>query len=59
MENQNGYVGFYKDRRAECHADTKLEAQQKLAKMLKAKHGYDVSVVLASKDGKPVVHTAT
>jgi len=52
----NGYVGFYHGKRAECHANTILEAQNKLAKLLKAKHGYDVSVVLAETDGKTVVH---
>jgi len=52
----NGYVGFYRGQRAECTADTQFEAQQKLAKLLKAKKTYDVAVILAEKDGTTVVH---
>ena len=33
-KGKNGYVGFYRKKRAEVHADTKYEAQQKLAALL-------------------------
>jgi len=52
----NGYVGFYRGRRAEVEADTQYEAQQKLAKILKAKKSYEVAVMLAEKDGQQVTH---
>ena len=52
----NGYVGFYKNRRFEVYANTTYEAQQKIAKLAKAKHSYDVAVMLAEKDGKQVTH---
>ena len=51
-----GYVGFYKSKRGEVYADSSYEAQQKLAKKLGAKKEYEVSVTLAEKDGKPVIH---
>jgi len=54
-----GYVGFYRGKRAECQAETKYKAQEKLAIMLKAKKSYDVAVELAeTDDGEQVVHTA-
>ena len=52
----NGYVGFYRGKRAECHAETKYKAQCILADKLGAKRSYEVEVVLAEKDGEPVVH---
>lgn len=54
----NGYVGFYKQKRVEVHAETLYEAQQKAAKLLGAKKSYEVTVVLAEKDGEQVTHTA-
>jgi len=58
-DEMNGYIGFYKGKRAEVLADTKYQAQQKLAVLLKAKHSYDVAVELAKVDGKTVTHIAT
>ena len=55
----NGYVCFYKQKRIEVYADTQYEAQQKAAKLLKAKKAYDVTVMLAEKDGTQVTHVAT
>ena len=54
----NGYVAFYRGKRIEVHAMTSLRAQTKAAVQLKAKKAYEVTVVLAEKDGVPVVHTA-
>jgi len=53
-----GYIGFYKDKRYEVYADTIYEAQQKIAKIAKAKKTWQVNVMLAEKDGMPVVHRA-
>jgi hypothetical protein len=46
------------NKRAEVLADTKYQAQLKLAVMLKAKHSYDVAVELAETDGQQVTHVA-
>lgn len=53
----NGYVCFYKDKRTEVYAATRLEARDKAAAFFKVKKAYDVTVVLAEKDGQPVVHS--
>ena len=55
----HGYVAFYKGRRMEVQASTSYEAQKKAAAAFKAKKSYEVTVKLAEKDGKPVVHVAT
>lgn len=52
----NGYVAFYKGKRIEVYADTIYAAQLEAAKAFKAKRPYEVNVVLAEKDGKPVIH---
>jgi len=53
----NGYIAFYKDKQVEVYADTSYEAREKAAKQLKAKKSYDVTVVLAERNGEQVVHT--
>lgn len=53
----NGYIAFYKGRKAEVHADTAYEAQQKAAALFKARKSYEVTVVLAEKNGQQVTHT--
>jgi len=55
-KGKNGYIAFYKNKKCEVYADTSYEAQLKAAKKLKAKKSYDVSVVLAEKNGKQVTH---
>ena len=52
----NGYIAFYKGKQREVYANTSFEAQQKAAEMFKAKKSYEVTVVLAEKDGKQVTH---
>ena len=54
----NGYVCFYKGKRIEVYADSTYAAQQKAALLFKAKKSYEVNVILAEKDGEPVVHVA-
>ena len=53
----NGYVCFYKGKRAEVYASTSYEAQTKAAAVFKARKQYEVTVVLAEKGGAPVVHS--
>lgn len=52
----NGYVCLYHGNRTEVHANTSFEAQKKAAAIFKAKNQYEVTVVLAEKDGEQVVH---
>lgn len=52
----NGYICFYKGKRVEVHAETSYKAQLAAAAIFKAKKSYDVTVVLAKKDGQQVVH---
>lgn len=55
----NGYVAFYKGRRTEVQAATSFDAQKKAAAFFKVnpKKAYEVTVMLAEKDGQQVVHT--
>lgn len=54
-----GYVCFYKHQQWSCYADSLLDAKQKALEHFKVHRakGYLVSVVLAEKDGAPVVHS--
>jgi hypothetical protein len=54
----NGYMCFYKKKQTEIYANTTLEAQEKAAKFFKAKKSWEVTVVLAEKNGKQITHTA-
>jgi hypothetical protein len=55
----NGYVCFYKGKRWECHAPSLLDAKLKALENFRVhrSRGYLVSVVLAEKNGEPVVHS--
>ena len=53
----NGYIAFYRGRRTEVYAESSYLAQQSAAKLMKAKKAYEVTVVLAEKDGAPVIHS--
>jgi hypothetical protein len=55
----NGYIAFYKGRMCVVHADTAYAAQQKAAALFKARKSYEVTVVLAEKNGEQVTHTPT
>lgn len=55
----NGYIAFYRSEKIEVYAETSFQTQQEAAKKLKARKSYEVTVVLAEKDGKQVVHTPT
>ena len=54
---RNGYIAYYKRKQVEVMADTKLEAQEIAAKHFRARKTYEVSVVLAEKDGRQVIHS--
>lgn len=54
-----GYLAFYRGKKLEVRANTIYEAQQLAAKQFKAKHSYDVTVVLCENpDGSTVIHKA-
>lgn len=55
-KKENGYIAFYKTKMHELHASSSYQAQLKAAKHFKAKHSYQVTVVLAEQDGKQVIH---
>ena len=57
MSDLNGYVCFYNRKRYEVRARTSLEAQTAAAKFFKVKKAYQIAVVLAEQDGKPVMHS--
>ena len=52
----NGYIGFYKGKKFETQANTSYEAQKKIASENKIKKAYEITIVLAEKDGKQVTH---
>jgi hypothetical protein len=53
----NGYIAFYRGKQLEVLADSSYAAQQKAAAMFKARKAYEVTVVLAERDGHQVVHS--
>ena len=53
-KNLCGYLAFYKGKKLEVYAETKLQAQNKAAVIFKAKKSYEVDVYLCEKDGKEV-----
>ena len=60
----NGYIGIYKGKQYETHAQTSYQAQQQLQEQIQATtrrkiKGYDISVVLAEKNGGQVTHLPT
>ena len=55
----NGYVAFYRGRQMDVYAESSIAARNKAAAAFKARKAYEVTVVLAEKEGAPVIHTAT
>jgi len=58
----NGYIGFYNGKQFEITADSSYNAQQKLLPIVqqttrKKVKGYDITIVLAEKDGLQVTHS--
>lgn len=54
----NGYIALHRGRRWECRANTTFEAQKLAAAHWKVRRAYEITVMLAEKDGRPYVHTA-
>jgi len=54
----NGYIGFYKGKKYEIHADTTYQAQQAIATKYGIKKPYEITVMLAEKNGEQVTHVA-
>jgi hypothetical protein len=61
----NGYIAHYGNQTAEVYADTSLAARDKAIALFQKSNPrrrikpFEVSVLLAQKDGEPVIHTAT
>ena len=53
----NGYIAFYRGRKAEVYAATSYDAQLKAAELFKARFAREVTVVLAEKAGHPIIHS--
>lgn len=53
----NGYMCFYKGKQYPVFAETTYEAQTKLAKELRVKKQYEITVVLAEKNDEPVLYS--
>ena len=54
-----GYICMFKGKRIEIEASSKYEAQEKGAKLLKAKKSYDVITMLCEIAGKQVLHATS
>ena len=52
----NGYIAFYRGKQLEVFADSSYAAQQKAAALFRARKAYEVTVVLAERDGQQVEH---
>lgn len=50
------YIAFYKNKQIEVTALRSYDAQEKAAKIFKARKSYEVTVMLAAKDGEQVTH---
>lgn len=55
----NGYIAFYKGRKIEIEAETTYKAQLKAAALFKAHKTFEVTVILAEKNGTQVTHDTT
>ena len=59
MENKlNGYICFYKGKRYEIYSFSKFNAQTQMSKQLGIKKAWEIDVILAELDSKPVIHIA-
>lgn len=59
MSDKLGYLCFYKNRRMEVYASSIYAAQLIAAKHLGAKKSWEVTVMLAERNGEVVVHKPT
>lgn len=58
-DSLNGYVCFYKGKQIDVYVETTLKARDKAAMIFKAKKAYEVTAMLAEKNGQQVIHSAT
>lgn len=58
MEQQHGYIAYYNGKKIEIHAPSLYAAKQEAVKQFNVpkKKEYLVSVMLAEKNGQPVIH---
>lgn len=62
---QNGYIAYYGNHTCEVFADTSINARDKAIAIFQQKNPrrhikpFEVSVMLATKDGEIYIHTAT
>ena len=55
----NGYIAFVEGKRHEVLAETLAQASEKARALYKGRKKYPrINVMLAEKDGEPVIHTA-
>jgi N12 class adenine-specific DNA methylase len=54
-----GYIGLYKGKQYEVYANSTYEAQKKIAAEHHIKDSGNIDVMLAEKDGQPVIHSTT
>lgn len=52
----NGYIGLYHGKQYEIYAGSAYDAKIKLSEQLKVKKTWEISIYLAEKEGKPIVH---
>lgn len=52
----NIYQAFFKGKTIEVQAESSYQAQLIAAKQFKAKKAYEVTVILAAKNGEPIAH---
>ena len=50
------YIAFYKGKQITVNALRSFDAQEQAARIFKAKKSYEITVMLAAKDGEPVIH---
>ncbi len=61
----NGYIAYYGNDRVEVHADTTIAARDRAIAIFQKQNPrrrikpFEVSVMLAEKNGTPVTHVAT
>jgi hypothetical protein len=53
----NGYKAFYRGKNIEVYAETSYDAQEKAAKLFKARKSYDVAIVLCEVEGAQITHS--
>ena len=53
------YIAFYRGKQIEVKALRSFDAQEIAAKQFKARKSYEVTVMLAAKGDKPVIHDAS